>query len=192
LQRGNSRATVYFPNLINHPTENVFVAPGDTLYVYRDQQKYVALGAIGSAGQDSGVTGQFPFEQERMSLNEAVAKAGGLLDTRANPGQVFLYRLELRDALMKMGVDVSKFLPDQRLIPTVYRANFRDPSSFFFAQSFLMRHKDVIYVSNADSVEVGKFLGYLRTITSTVSGVASDARLTGDIFGGRHILGKDE
>jgi polysaccharide export outer membrane protein len=190
LQRGKRRATVYFPTLINDPNENIFVAPGDAIYVYREQQKFVALGALGTNLQTQGVTGQFPFEQERLTLNEAVAKAGGLLDSRANPGQVFLYRLEYRDALEKMGVDLVKFPPEEKLIPTVYRTNFRDPSSFFSAQGFYVRHKDIIYVSNADSVEVIKFLDYLRVITSTVSGVASDVVITKDAIKGRHVLGQ--
>lgn len=180
LQRGNRKATVYFPTLIRNPQENIFVEPGDTLYVYREQQKFVAVGAIGGSGQTSGLTSQFAFEQERLSLNEAVARAGGLLDNRANPGQVFLYRMEYREALQAMKVDLKKFPPSQRLIPTIYRANFRDPSSFFFAQGFPMRHKDIIYVSNADSVEVIKFLVYLRSVTSTVAGVADDALVTRD------------
>lgn len=180
LQRDRRKSTVYFPTLVNNPDENIFVAPGDTLYVYREQQKFVAVGALASVGQTSGLTGQFAFEQERLSLNEAVAKAGGLLDNRANPGQVFLYRMEYREALEALKVDLKRFPRGQKLIPTVYRANFRDPSSFFFAQSFPMRHKDIIYVSNADSVEVVKFLIYLRTITSTVSGVADDALVTRD------------
>jgi polysaccharide export outer membrane protein len=90
-----------------------------------------------------------------------------------------------------MGVDVSKFTPEQRLIPAIYRANYRDPSSFFFAQQFPMRHKDVIYVANADSIEFVKFLNYLTTITSSVAGVAVDVTTTGDVVSGRHILGKD-
>jgi polysaccharide biosynthesis/export protein len=180
LQRGKQKATVYFPTLIQNPDENIFVAPGDTLYVYREQQKFVAVGAIGGAGQTSGVTGQFAFEQERLSLNEAVAKAGGLLDNRANPGQVFLYRMEYREVLEASKVELKRFPRTQKLIPTVYRANFRDPSSFFSAQGFPIRHKDVIYVSNADAVEVVKFLAYLRAITATVSGVADDAVVTRD------------
>jgi polysaccharide export outer membrane protein len=189
LQRGKKRATVYFPTLVNNPGENIYVAPGDVVYVYREQQKYVAVGALGSSSQTSGVTGQYAFEQEKLSLNEAVAKAGGLLDSRANPGQVFLYRMEYREALEAMHVKLAKFPKSQKFIPTVYRANFRDPSSFFFAQKFPMRHKDVIYVSNADSVEVVKFLDYVRSATSTVSGVASDSVLTKDAIKGRHILG---
>jgi polysaccharide export outer membrane protein len=190
LQRKGRSATIYFPTLIRSSAENIYVSPGDTVYVFREQQKFVALGALGSIGQTSGLTGQFPFEQEKLSLNEAVAKAGGLLDTRANPSQVFLYRIEYREALEKMGVKLSKFGPEEKFIPTVYRANFRDPSSFFSAQAFQMRHKDVIYVSNADAVEVIKFLDYARAITSTVAGVSSDAALTKDILKGKSVLGQ--
>jgi polysaccharide export outer membrane protein len=175
LQRGKRRATVYFPALVNAPSENIFVAPGDTIYVSREQQKFVALGAFGAGGQTSGLTNQFAFEQERLSLNEAVAKAGGLLDDRADPRQVFLYRLEYRDTLEMLQVDLSKFPREQKLIPTVYRLNYRDPSAFFLAQGFPMRHKDIIYVTNADSVEVVKFLDYISAITSTVAGVSVDA-----------------
>jgi polysaccharide export outer membrane protein len=178
LQRGQQRATVYFPTLINNPSENIYVQPGDTIYVYREQQKFVAVGALGTVGQTSGLTGQFAFEQERLSLNEAVAKAGGLLDARANPGQVFLYRLEHRRVLERMNVDLRVFPPEQVMIPVIYRANFRDPSSFFFAQAFPMRHKDVIYVSNADAVEVSKFLSYLLIVPSSVSGIADGFLLT--------------
>ena len=64
LQRGKKRSTVYFPNLINRPDENIFVTPGDTLYLYREQQRFVAVGALGSVGQTQGLTGQFAFEQE--------------------------------------------------------------------------------------------------------------------------------
>jgi polysaccharide export outer membrane protein len=188
LQRKNRRATVHFPKLVYDPRENIYVMPGDTIYVYREPQKFVAIGALGSVSQTSGLTGQFSFDQDRLSLNEALAKAGGLQDARANPAQVFLYRAEYRETLERIGVDLSHFAPNQRMIPTVYRTNFRDPSSFFAAQGFPMRNKDVIYAANSDAVEVIKFLGYVRTITSTVAGVSSDAALTRDVMSGRHIL----
>lgn len=188
VQRKTRKATIHFPRLVADPKENIFVAPGDTIYVHRELQKFVAVGALGASGQTSGLTGQFPFDQDRLSLNEALAKAGGLQDSRANPAQVFVYRMEHRETLEKIGIPLNGFAPDQQIIPTIYRANFRDPSSFFFAQQFQMRNKDVIYAANSDSTEMVKFLAYARTITSTVSGVATDVTLTRDILSGRHIL----
>ncbi len=174
LQRHGRRATVRFPKLVNSPDENIFVVPGDTLYVYREQQKFVAFGALGNSGLTTGITGQFAFEQERLSLNEALAKAGGLADGRADPGQVFVYRTESRALLERTGVDLSRFPPEQDMIPTVYRANFRDPSSPFFAQRFQIRSKDLIYAANSDATEVLKFLNYARAWSATVSGVSAD------------------
>ena len=179
LQRRGHRATVYFPSLINDPRENIYVRPDDTIYIYREQQKFVATGALGAGGVTSGVTGLFPFEQEQLSLNEALAKAGGLVDGRANP-QVFLYRMEPRETVERMGVDTSKFPAATRFIPTVYRANFRDPSAFFVAQRFPMRNKDAIYVANADSVELEKFIAHSRTLTNYVAGTAVDVLVTRD------------
>lgn len=179
LQRGGHRATVYFPSLVRDPRENIYVQPGDTLYIYREQQKFVAQGALGAGGQTSGVTGLFAFEQEQLSLSEALAKAGGLVDGRANP-QVFLYRMEPREVVERMGVETGKFPPTAKFIPTVYRANFRDPSVFFVAQRFPMRNKDAIFVATADSVELEKFIAHSTAITSYVAGTSVDVLATRD------------
>jgi polysaccharide export outer membrane protein len=88
--------------------------------------------------------------------------------------------MEYREFLQRAGVDLANFPPDQRMIPTIYRANFRDPSSFFAAQKFPMRHKDTLYAANADAIEVLKFTAYLNALTSTVSGVAGNLRGTRD------------
>lgn len=180
LQRAGKRATIYFPRLIDAPSENIYVQPGDILYVYREPQRFVAVGALANVSQTQGLTGLFTFDGARLSLAEAVAKAGGLLDNRSDPRQVLLYRLEYRDVLAKSGVDLTPFPPQQRLIPTIYRANYRDPSVFFFADQFLVRNRDIIYVANADAIEVDKFLSYTRLITSTVAGVATDVLVTRD------------
>ena len=179
LQRGTHRATVYFPSLIRDPRENIYVRPGDTLYIFREQQKFVATGAVGAGGVESGITGLFAFEQEQLTLTEALGKAGGLAAGRANP-QVFLYRMEPRDVVERMGVNTGKFSPTAKFIPTVYRANFRDPSVYFAAQRFQMRNKDAIFVSTADSVELEKFIAHSTVITSYIAGTAGDVLATRD------------
>lgn len=178
LQRGGRKQTVYFNTLVSNPEENIYARPGDTIYVYREPRRFVAFGAVASGTPSGFVSQQFPFDQERVSLAEGVAKAGGLLDDRADPGRIFLYRIETREMLRSMGADLAAFPPGQTLIPTVYRANFRDPAIYFYAQRFPLRGRDIIYVSNADSVEVTKALGYALTVTSTVAGLATNAAAT--------------
>jgi polysaccharide export outer membrane protein len=175
LQRHGRIGTVYFLNLVKDPKENIWISPGDTIYVSFYQRSFMAFGATGASGQ-------FKFQQEILELNEAVGKAGGLLDNRADPGEVFVYRLESRDALAKMGADISNFPEDRKLIPTIYRVNFRDPSGFFAAQRFPMRDGDVLYVDNADQVELTKFLDLLTTVSGSVSTIATDISATKDAF----------
>jgi polysaccharide export outer membrane protein len=183
LQRKNRVGTVRLSNIIDNPRENIYVDAGDVIFVHRRPRAFVAFGALGNAvggttvggGDVTGLDGIFQFGQERLSLSEGVAKAGGLIDERANPSQIFLYRGERRETLEKMGVNLSKFAPGQHVIPTVYRANFRDPSALFMAQKFQMRDKDMLYVANADSIEVAKALNYMTLWTSSASGYVGSA-----------------
>jgi polysaccharide export outer membrane protein len=160
LERESGRATVPFGALVYQPANNIYVHPGDTIYLYTEPQTFVAFGA-------SGAQGQFKFDAWRVSLAEAVGKVGGLNDDRADPASVFLYRGETRDVAQRLGIDVSKFTGP--IIPVIYNVNFRDPAGYFLATSFEIRNKDVIYTSNAVSVETTKFLTHLRTIMATAN-----------------------
>lgn len=160
LERAGHRATVPFGALMYEPANNIYVLPNDVIYLYSQPQTFVAFGAVGNQGQ-------YKFDAWRISLAEAVGKQGGLADSQADPAAVFLYRGETREAARQLGVDVKKF--EGPIIPIVYAVNLRDPSGYFLAQNFEMRNKDVIYTSNADSVEVTKFLNFLRTIMATAN-----------------------
>lgn len=171
LQRRGKSATVLYDHLANTPAENIYVAPGDTILVDRERRTYLAFGA-------AGLNGRFDFEESDLTLGEALGKAGGLLDARADPRQVFLYRVVNKSFLQKLGVDVSKYTGAS--VPTIFRANLRDPSTFFLVQKFPMQDKDIIYVSNSDSVQLLKFLNIVNSISSTASGVSSDVVSTRD------------
>jgi polysaccharide biosynthesis/export protein len=160
LERDGRRALSPFGALVYEPANNVFVHPNDIIYVYREPQTFLAFGAMPNQQQ-------IPFGVWRISLAEAVAKAGGLRDDQADPASVFLYRGETRDVADAMGVDVSQF--QGPIIPVIYNINFRNPGSYFLATTFEMRNKDVIYVSNSVSVEATKFLTYVRTVNSTIN-----------------------
>jgi len=166
LERDGRRALSPFGALIYEPANNVFVHPNDIIYVYREPQTYLAFGALGTQQQ-------IPFGAWRITLAEAVAKAGGLRDEAADPASVFLYRGETRDVAEAMGIDCSKF--QGPIIPVIYNINFRNPGSYFLATTFEMRNKDVIYVSNSVSVEASKFLTYVRLINATANDPISTA-----------------
>lgn len=166
LQRRGRTATVLFDKLVKTPTENIFLAPGDTVYVNRERRTFLAFGA-------SGASGRIDFEDSDLTLGEALGKAGGLLDNRADPSQVFVYRMEPRDLVQKFGVDVSKMPGGE--VPVIYKANLRDPAAFFATQKFAMRDKDILYISNAKSVELTKLLSIINDVSTTTSGVPVDA-----------------
>ena len=175
LEREGRRATVPFGALLNQPSNNIYVHAGDTIYVYTEPQTFLAFGATAAGGTGAaaggvggGVAGtQLKFDAWRISLAEAVAKAGGLSDGLAEPASVFLYRGEPRDVAQRLGVDCSKF--EGPIIPIIYNVNLRDPAGYFLATAFEIRNKDVLYVSNATSVQITKFLFYLRTIMATAN-----------------------
>ncbi len=160
LERHGRRATVPFANLVYEPANNIYVQPGDRIYVYREQQKFIAFGATGQQGE-------FNFDAWRINLAEAVAKAGGLLDFQAQPGSVFLYRREPRDVAVALGVDVSTFQTE--LIPVIFQVSFRDPGGYFLATKVQMRNQDILFVANAEAVEITKFLDFLNIVMATGS-----------------------
>jgi polysaccharide biosynthesis/export protein len=169
LERNGRVATAPFGALVYEPQNNIWVHPNDTIYLYREPQTFIALGATRAVPTGLPGTGQaqLDFSAWRISLAEAIAKAGGLLDERADPQSVFLYRGETREVAEQLGLDTSKF--ETPIIPIIYILNLRDPSGFFLATKFQMRNKDLIYVSNAPSVETTKFLVYLQTIIGTIN-----------------------
>jgi polysaccharide biosynthesis/export protein len=160
LEREGHRASVPFGALLYEPSNNIYAIPNDVIYLYSQPQTFVAFGAAGTQGQ-------YRFDAWRISLAEAVGKLGGLNDGQADPASVFIYRGETREVAAQLGVDFKRF--QGPIIPIVYAVNLRDPSGYFLAQSFEMRNKDVVYISNAISVEATKFLVFLRTIMATAN-----------------------
>ena len=166
LERGGKRATVPFENLVMNAANNITIQPGDRIYVYTEQQKFMAFGATGGAPIAFG-QGQFTFDAWRINLAEAVAKAGGLADFQADPGAVFLYRQEPREVAILLGADPRKF-PDP-LVPVIFWIDFRDPGGYFLATRLQMRNDDIIFMANAKSFEATKVLTFVTTVAATAT-----------------------
>lgn len=160
LQRGKMKRTIYFNKLVNDPSNNIFVQPGDTVYVYTQNRSFVVVGA-------TGLNGKFNFDSEQTTASEAMGRAGGLLDSQANPAAVYIYRQIPRSTLMNLGADVSKW-PQDSLVPVILRFNLRKEDGFFTLRQFQIEDKDVLYVENASSVDFVKAVNVMRTTVAVV------------------------
>jgi polysaccharide export outer membrane protein len=160
LSRDGVTATIPMETLVSNPAENIYVQPGDVLTLVRLPQSFTVFGA-------TGANTQVNFTAERMTLVEALAKAGGLQDQRSDPAGVFLFRYEPPPVINTLGRPQLGTGPEGTT-PAVYRLDLSDARSYFLAQRFPVQDKDIIYVANADLNELQKFFSLLNTLTGPV------------------------
>jgi polysaccharide biosynthesis/export protein len=160
LSRDGVSATIPMEQLVSDPAENIYAWPGDVLTLVRVPQTFSVFGATGQ-------NMQVMFGAEKLTLAEALAKAGGLQDLRADPAGVFLFRFEPPGVVSALNAPALATGP-AGTSPVVYRLDLSDANSYFFAQRFPVEDKDVIYVANAKLNELQKFFTLLNTITGPV------------------------
>ena len=151
LTRGDGVYSLPLETVIRDPRQNIPLRAGDVVTALFQPLSFTALGATGKSDEIN-------FEARGISLAQALARAGGLVDTRSNAEGVFIFRFESEQAL-RFSADVPT-TPDGR-VPVIYRVDLKDPRSFFVAQSFPMENKDVLYIANAPASELQKFLNLL-------------------------------
>ena len=160
LSRDGVTATIPMEILVSEPTENIYAWPGDILTLVRIPQTFSVFGAT---GQNMEVS----FNAEKVTLAEALAKAGGLQDLRADPAGVFLFRFEPPQVVTALNAPPLPTGPGGSS-PVVYRLDLSDANAYFFAQRFPVEDKDIIYVANARLNELQKFFTLLNTLTGPV------------------------
>jgi len=160
LSRDGITATIPMEALVSNPAENIYAHAGDVLTLVRLPQSFTAFGA-------TGANAQILFSSEKMTLVEGLAKAGGLQDFRSDPAGVFLFRFEPPKIVNALGRQQLRTGLDGGS-PVVYRLDLRAAKSYFLAQRFPLRDKDIIYVANADLNELQKFFTLLNTLTGPV------------------------
>ena len=159
LTRGDRFHSLPLDQVIRDPRQNVPLEPGDVVTALFQPLSFTALGATGK-------NEEINFEAQGITLAQALARAGGLIDSRSSPEGLFVFRLEAPDALTWPKQPVIATPGGQ--VPVVYRIDLRDPRSFFVMQSFQMSNKDVMYVSNAPASELQKFLNLVFSFTYPV------------------------
>ncbi len=151
VTRGDGVYSLPLETVIRDPRQNIPLRAGDVVTALFQPLSFTALGATGKSDEIN-------FEARGISLAQALARAGGLIDNRSNAEGVFIFRFESKQTL-GFSADVPA-TPDGR-VPVIYRVDLKDPRSFFVAQSFPMENKDVLYIANAPGSELQKFLNLL-------------------------------
>jgi polysaccharide export outer membrane protein len=149
LIRGGRTARVPLSRVISNPAENVFLRADDVVSLNHRPQEFTAFGAT-----SKNAVVEFPLDG--LTLDQAIAKVGGLLDVRADPAGVFVFRYEHRGTVRAVDPTADEGGHRDR-VPTVYRIDLRDPNGLFRAKRFEVVDDDLIYIANASLTELQKF-----------------------------------
>jgi polysaccharide export outer membrane protein len=159
ITRGSQVQALPLETVIRDPRQNVPLRAGDVVTALYQPFSFTALGATGKNDEVN-------FEAQGITLAQALARVGGLSDSRSDAKGVFIFRFEDANALSWPQQPV-RTAPNGK-VPVVYRIDLKDPSSFFVAQTFMMNNKDVLYVSNAPIAEIQKFLNVVFSVAYPV------------------------
>jgi polysaccharide export outer membrane protein len=165
ITRGDRLASMSLDAVIRDPSQNIVAQPDDIVTVAYQPSSFISLGATGS-------NSELPFEATGINLAQAMGRVGGLRDDRADIRGVFVFRLEDPAALGSQLPPNARLTPDGKL-PIIYRLDLKQPGSLFVAQSFPMRNRDVLYVSDAPLADLQKFMNMVSSAAFSVIGVAN-------------------
>jgi polysaccharide export outer membrane protein len=139
--------------IIRDPRQNIVLQPGDVITALFQPLSLTVLGATGK-------NEELNFEAQGITLAQALGRAGGLQDARADARAAFIFRYEDPKAMDWPTPPVTT--PDGK-VPVIYQVNLKDPASFFVAQNFPVDNKDILYVANSPAAELQKFLNMVAS-----------------------------
>jgi len=139
MTRRGQKGTVGFGQLLSNPRYNVHLRPGDVINVELSRKRYTVLGA-----SNTNVTQD--FSRSTFSLADALGRAGGLANRRADKRGVFLFREAPKSLVATLGADISAIETDTA--PTIFQFDMSAP-----------QNDDVIYISDSAAEEVNAAIG---------------------------------
>lgn len=158
--RGGRSVEVQLQDIRAGSSEDLALVPGDRIEIIHQPRSFSVFGAANKIAQ-------VPFETRTVSLAEAVARAGGPNDASADPRAVYVFRYDPPadpDAAAGPGA------------PVIYQLDLMQPASYFLAQRFPMRDKDVIFVANAASNRPSKLVSIINQLFSPFLAVRAITR----------------
>ncbi|WP_228937735.1 polysaccharide biosynthesis/export family protein [Paraburkholderia saeva] len=117
-------------------SQNVMLQNGDIINVPdRIDSRVFVMGEVKAPVQLQMIKG-------RLSIADALTQAGGILDTDANPRQIY----------------VMRGMKDNPTTPDVYRLDMTQPDAIMLSTQFQLQPMDVVYVGTAASTTFNRVL----------------------------------
>lgn len=164
LVRGDTRVEIPFDEITPLGSDNFELSPGDHIVVRIKPRTYTVFGS-------SGRITEIDFKSPTVTLAEGLARASAVTGGESDATGVYLFRLENPSLAHMLGVNAVR--NKDGLVPVIYRVNLMDPTSYVLLSQFRMRNKDLIYVANARSVPLQKFLNLIAALFTPLTPAAS-------------------
>ena len=155
LTRENIVQSLSLDKIIQDSRQNIKLEPGDVLTIFFQPNSFTVLGA--TVKND-----EVAFEGQGITLAQALGRVGGFNDNRADSKGLFIFRFEDPKSLSQKYK--PEVLTSDGKAAIIYQVKMDDPATFFVAQNFPIKNKDVIYVANSPAAELQKFLNIIVSI----------------------------
>ncbi|WBO22733.1 polysaccharide biosynthesis/export family protein [Sphingomonas abietis] len=158
-------------SILSGSPDDLVLLGGDRIELIRQPRTFTVFGAIDRISQ-------IPFESRALTLAEALARAGGPNDGRADPKSVFVFRLPSGETAPTAAAQPGDPATSSAaaIKPVVYRIDMLSAQNYFLAQRFMMHDKDVVYIANASANQPLKLVQALGQLFSPVLAVQNATR----------------
>ncbi|AXY42945.1 polysaccharide export protein Wza [Halomonas sp. JS92-SW72] len=143
-------------------SQNRLLRDGDVLHVpTSENQNVVVLGQVQRPGS-------IALGNERVTLTTALARAGGVNESRAQPSGIFVVRAKAPDAAADK-------------VATVYQLDIRDATRLILGTRFPLEPQDVVYVTSAPLARWNNVISLLLPSVNLPGDVARSVDNVGDL-----------
>ena len=127
-------------------TQNVMLEPGDIVNVPdRSDTRIFVMGEVKTPIP-------VPMNKGELTIADALTQAGGILDTDANPRQIY----------------VMRGMKEKPTTPDVYRLDMTQPDAIMLSSQFQLQPMDVVYVGTAASTTFNRVLQQVLPTVQTL------------------------
>jgi polysaccharide export outer membrane protein len=162
LKRGGQLYGTSIDRLYSEPRLDTLLTDGDQVIVEADGRNFISVGAAGTEQIHS-------FPQDVVTATEAVSIMRGVLDNRANPQGVLIFREYPRSAL-------AAGLRGPRTQQVVFAVDLTSADGLFAARNFRIAPGDMIYVTESPVVATSAVFGIAGSAFGLVNVAAAASR----------------